>query len=219
MKALLKESTYLDNANFWFEQLLLVAKTLQHDFVIDQYNRNTIDQLSKFFAKDTSFKGDLKKGIALVGPVGSGKTLIMKVFVALLQSFYEAEIKDAKECFRFPDVSFIPAKIISTNFIVENFCTDGMQSIQRFISGPHAAMICFDDLGSEPGKSNYMGNAISVMSTIISRRYERGKPFQNFCFTSNFGLSQLGAYYDPRIESRLIEMVNFIELLGNDRRK
>lgn len=188
-------------------------------FTIDDQNKKAIEQLCYFFSEDSRFNGDLKKGICLAGPVGSGKTLLMKVFFDLLNKIsIEKEAAWRKE--RQMSISIISHELKSSMSLVESFLKDGMKAFEHIYLEPKAtAAYCFDDIGCEPFESKYMGNTLGVMSFLITKRYEKGGPFRNIFFTSNLGKSQLETAYGTRVKSRLVEMVNFIHLLGNDRRQ
>jgi DNA replication protein DnaC len=184
-----------------YESFIARARARFPGLVIDDQNEEVIEQLYYFFTIDQRFNGDLQKGICLAGPVGTGKTFIMKLFIDFMN--------DATHFY----------KIKSSISAVEEFLTLGIRGID-YIFGPRSKYgYCFDDIGCEPFESAYMGNRVGVMSFLITKRYETGGPFRNIFFTSNLGKSQLEDAYGTRVKSRLTEMVNFIHLLGNDRRK
>lgn len=156
------------------------------------------------------FDGELslKKGIYLVGNVGSGKTLILELINKMLE------------------VKFM---IVACDIITDNVRIDGVGSYSKYCkiykdnSDTELNNILFDDLGVE-SKAKYYGDVINPMYDILMRRYRA------FCnhgvkthFTSNVGLNDLVSTYDIRFESRIKEMCNIIKLGGSakskDRRK
>lgn len=178
------------------------ATQIMPEFIIDDDNKSVIDQLCFYFTLDSRFSGDLKKGICLAGPVGTGKSFMMKIFIELMNTL---------------PVIYIFKSSLS---VVEDFLTGGMPSIKNSSLGPgYKYGYCYDDIGSEPFESKYMGNCLGVMSYLITKRYEAGGPYRNIFFTSNLGKSQIETAYGTRVKSRMVEMVNFIHLMGNDRRQ
>jgi len=71
--------------------------------------------------------------------------------------------------------------------------------------------VCFDDLGTEPTESIYMGNRIGVMRQIIEAR-EDMKDKITF-YTSNFQIDdpELMRRYGERAMKRIIERNNYFE--------
>lgn len=175
-----------------------------HDFVIDDHNKNVIRLLNIYFSKnDILMKNDFpqystRKGLLIVGKCGTGKTMLLKI--------YKEIIKNIKsQAFR----------IITANEVVRNFDESGSQALKMYLS--HRIM--FDDFGSENIGKHY-GKDEEVFKTIIEERYnlyiDKGLPTY---LTSNLSMSQIQHRYGDRVSSRIKEMFNVILLTGNDRRK
>jgi hypothetical protein len=175
-------------------------------FIFDQHNQEVVRQLALYFTFDEAFEaeghGSLDKGIFLTGPVGTGKTMLMRAISEITRAF----------------------TMVSCQRITRTFMQSGWDEMQIYLSGrrgmdriyedsPH----CFDDLGSEPTSVKYMGNEANTLAEIISSRYERGK-HRGVSFTSNLNAAEIEARYGSRIRSRLREMCNVITLAGPDRR-
>ena len=80
-------------------------------------------------------------------------------------------------------------------------------------------IIGFQDLGSEPIESLYMGNRINVMRRILEYRGDQSD--QITLITSNlpYNSKKFVELYGDRVASRLNEMCNYFEITGKDRRK
>jgi len=143
-----------------------------------------------------------KRGLMLLGGIGSGKTLLMRGMVDVLW------------CFN------IEARLVPTYVLTENYGRDGMSALGRFqYSGheiyPGSTTIILDDLGAEDIVSHY-GQPINVVAEVLLRRYDnRALTFG----TSNLDQRTIRKFYGERVWSRMKEMFNFIELKGEDRRK
>ena len=64
-----------------------------------------------------------------------------------------------------------------------------------------------------------MGNKLEVLRTLIESRGDRTDAMT--LFTSNFPMSHKSIIdrYGDRVASRLVEMCNYMEIKGKDRRK
>lgn len=168
-------------------------KTINPNFVLTIDNEKIINGLLKYFSNDPTIESEgiyLKKGIMLAGPVGCGKTSIMKAF-----SYYSGNnffgLKDCRE--------------IALEFMYTEDA-DYLSTYKRL--GKRDAGFCFDDLGTEETVVNY-GNRIEVISDIVLYRYNR-LPHNKTHFTTNLSAASIGDIYGDRMRSRLKEMVNFI---------
>jgi len=170
----------------------------QH-FNIPETDFKTIHKLIAYFTKDQTTCNhhniNLQKGILLTGPIGCGKTTIMKLMKHLTQ----------------PDQKFFvkPTRDISFEFI-----QDGYEVIHRYSKGKlyqsEPKTICFDDLGTE-NNLKYYGNECNVMAEILLSRYDlfTTKKLQTH-ITTNLSATEIENHYGNRIRSRLREMFNLI---------
>ena len=144
-------------------------------------------------------KINLKKGILLSGPVGCGKTCIMK----LIQLFQPQEKRFILKSCR--DISF-------------KFFKEGYETIQKFSSQSYTiislerqpVIYCFDDLGSEQGLKHY-GNNCNALAEILLSRYDqyisRGMITH---ITTNLSSAEIEQHYGNRVRSRMREMFNIV---------
>lgn len=149
---------------------------------------------------------DTNKGLLLSGPVGCGKTSLMKLLLNI------APHKTAYE-------------IIPTRNIVFNFNASGFEILENYNQTKN---YCFDDLGVEPTGSHY-AKECNVMGEILLSRYdlfisnkmvaERRRSITHI--TTNLNAQELEKRYGNRVRSRLREMFNLISFDQNstDKRK
>lgn len=178
-------------------------------FDMDEHNQSIIIELCKYFTGDKTCIYDLKKGLLMQGPVGCGKTTLMKMF-------------------RFNQVSSYA--VISTRTVSYDFTKNGYDGIYRYFGliptsdvyksyGQGHVGICFDDLGTEVDKKHY-GNESNVMAEVLLSRYDNRLSAKTH-LTTNLSIEQLEERYGIRVRSRLTEMFNQVvfSLDSPDRRK
>ncbi len=140
---------------------------------------------------------DTNKGLLLSGPVGCGKTSLMKLlpYLAPHKTNYE---------------------IIPTRNIVFSFNASGFEVLEKYNETKN---YCFDDLGVEPTGSHY-AKECNVLGEILLSRYEL------FChpersrrifthITTNLNAEELEKRYGNRVRSRLRAMMNVIAYDSN----
>lgn len=196
-------------------------------FKIHEEDHEILYQLCVYFIKDeiscAKFNIDPKKGIMLSGPVGCGKTTLMKLLRHLVPHHR-------------------PYEIIPTRNIVFGFNNLGYSIIEQY---GNSNFYCFDDLGVEP-EGKHFGKDCNVMGEILLSRHElftqchpersrRTVPKQPALsgvevskgsrrtthITTNLNAEEIEERYGNRVRSRLREMVNVIGFDKNtkDKRK
>lgn len=131
---------------------------------------------------------DINKGILLSGPVGCGKTSLMKLLRCIVphQKSY---------------------KIIPARNIVFGFNHVGFKTIEDY---GNTNYFCFDDLGIEPMGRHY-GKDCNVMGEILLSRYELFLEYHiKTHATTNLNAQELEDRYGNRVRSRMREMFNLI---------
>lgn len=203
---------------------LLIEKLLMlnPNYVIDLYSGPLIDQISRFYTEDeglvitNNFR--FSKGLLIMGKVGCGKTLILKALSILLGRFL-CPVKPFYPVFPI-GISFFPVYLITDSFMkmgydIFNGDIKYRESGLTFAEKLNKPNLFIDDIGSENIVSNY-GNQTNVIGELFIRRYDsRSAVFA----TTNLDPKSLLAFYGDRVYSRMTEMMNFIVMEGNDRRK
>lgn len=194
-----------------FDMLKAFVIERNPDFVIDESNELIFDLLCMYFSNDPQFEEEgysFTKGILLRGPVGCGKTELMKVFALN---------------------SFRPYRVISCRSVADNYTIDGTKSLYQYSEpamaypqlnfGHDTIGQCFDDLGTEDDKKNF-GNQVNVMQDVLYKIYDN-RNYHNFHMTTNIGGEEIERFYGQRIRSRLREMFNVFtfDIKALDRRK
>jgi len=142
---------------------------------------------------------DIHKGILLSGPVGCGKTSLMKLIRYITPQHQSYEM-------------------IPTRNVTFAFNHIGYKIIEQYGDN---RFYCFDDLGIEP-TGRYFGKDCNVMGEVILSRHELflKYKFKTHC-TTNLNAQELEERYGNRVRSRMRELFNLIGFDKNsfDKRK
>ena len=172
-------------------------------FKIYKEDREILYKLCVYFIKDEVSCKKLNinpnKGILLSGPVGCGKTSLMKLLRCMVphQKTYQ----------------IIPSR--NTTF---SFNHIGYKTIEDYGNEKH---YCFDDLGIEP-IGRYFGKDCNVMGEILLSRYELFlKTTIKTHATTNLNAKELEDKYGNRVRSRMRQLFNLIafDKESSDKRK
>ncbi len=161
-------------------------------FKIIEADREIIFKLCNYFIKDEEnckhFDIDINKGILLSGPVGCGKTSLMKLL-------------------RYIVPHQKPYKMIPARNIVFGFNHLGYKTIQDY---GNTNYFCFDDLGVEPMGRHY-GKDCNVIGEIILSRYDLFLEYHiKTHATTNLNAQELEERYGSRVRSRMRQLFNLI---------
>lgn len=157
-------------------------------------NVELIDKLCMYFANDPKFDqyGSRDKGLLIQGPVGCGKTSIMKAF---------------------QNIGFRSFGIIECKELERQYDQKGFGSLEKYYSikldwekREHGWL--FDDLGWE-SKGKHYGKETNVMEEVLEAINHR-VIWRCFHVTSNDSLDSLSEKYGDRIMSRMKMMFNQI---------
>lgn len=181
-----------------------IMQYFQLQYEVDENNQDVVNQLCHYFARETEFIGDLNKGLLLAGPIGCGKTSLMKFFCRNQEFSY---------------------RVISCRDIEKDFAENGYDCLDKYsfnvptaVNGnPFGHQIlgyCFDDLGTESNSKNY-GREKNMMAEIILNRYDNRLPHNSTHITTNLTAAQITEYYGSRVTDRLKEMLNIITFKPN----
>ncbi|PWV45786.1 ATPase [Chitinophaga sp. S165] len=182
----------------------------RHDFVIDDIDRPVVTKLIAYFLRDGEVaakeKLDLHKGLFLTGPVGCGKTSIIRILSNFSLPDHRPFIKSSQE--------------ISLEFT--DLGTDVILKYSRRAFNPYRRMPhvhCFDDLGFEP-LVNYWGNKINLMAQILFTRYNLMHSHGMIThIITRLNAAELGAIYGDLLRSRMREMFNVVAFQPDSRDK
>ncbi|MDD4154105.1 MAG: hypothetical protein PHT30_01675, partial [Bacilli bacterium] len=75
------------------------------------------------------------------------------------------------------------------------------------------------DLGAEPEEANYMGNRINPLKTLLEHRGDYTDKLTIISSNHSINHQEILDRYGDRVASRLLEMCNYFEIKGTDRRK
>lgn len=185
-----------------------------YGWTIDKWNTGVIQRLCYYFSNDLIFETlgegySLSKGILIPGPVGCGKTTLLKIL--------------SKNTFN-------PYMMESAREIADKYAQDGIAAIRIYSSlrpvdptqwlGNTHIGLCIDDIGTEQNKKNF-GNELNVISEIILNRYDKADSIGKTHVTTNIAAEDIKDYYGVRAASRMRQMFNIIDFPFDapDRRK
>lgn len=209
-----KQQQFLDMAKpFTTDQLRKFVLDNNPHFKVDQQCVKVFTLLCQYFANDSEFEKqgfNLSKGIMLSGPVGVGKTELLRVFS-----------KNKRQCYHLISVYEIEAACLKNG-------VEFSQTYTGMVPGWGNTANCFyqksigwtfDDIGRESVVFDF-GNKSDVVSKIIQTRYlnKQKLPFNSLHLTTNLTPADIEARYDYAVKSRLREMFNYITVEGKDRR-
>jgi predicted ATPase len=168
---------------------------------IDDVDRPVILKLITYFLQDESIAAglniDLYKGLIITGPVGCGKTAIMRIMQTCMPRDRQFNIHSCGQ--------------ISLEFI-----KDGYKTIERYTTESFKPDVntqppcCFDDLGRERDVI-YFGNNMNVMADILFHRYDLFMEHHMVTYiTTNMESDELEERYGNRLRSRIRQMCNLI---------
>ncbi|TDN79348.1 hypothetical protein DET49_13811 [Salegentibacter sp. 24] len=174
-------------------------------FKIYKEDKAVLLKLCSYFIRDKEnckkYGIDIDKGILLSGPVGCGKTTLMKLLRHLVPNQRPYEM--------------IPSRNVTFSFNHLGYKTIEDYGCTKFF--------CFDDLGVEP-PGRFYGKDLNVMGEVLLSRYElyleTNQKLKTHA-TTNLNAEELEKSYGNRVRSRMRELFNLVafdESSGDKRR-
>lgn len=162
------------------------------DFRIFESDMDILFTLCNYIIRDEKMcrkmNLDLNKGLLISGPVGCGKTSIMKLLKYLVphQKAYE---------------------VIPCRNIVFSFNHIGFKAIEDY---GDSGYFCFDDLGVEP-LGRFFGQDCNVLGEILLSRHDLmlSKKIKTHV-TTNLKATELEERYGQRVRSRMKNLFNLV---------
>ena len=178
-----------DFSRMFIESATRYIHTTESVYIVDDKNKEAINQLFYFLNNSVLFKGDSIKGILMIGAIGGGKTVLMESFIDI---FNEVSGK-----------------------IVTNINSKDMVEVQKKYGFDYLDKrpLFIDDIGKEQTLINTYGTVSKPMEDLINDRYKTaGLTFG----TSNLKLEDMP--YNGHTIDRMKQMFNVIILPGKTRR-
>ncbi|GAA3508506.1 ATPase [Aquimarina addita] len=170
-------------------------------FKIYNEDRDVLFKLCNYFIEDKAncqkLDIDISKGILLTGPVGCGKTSLIRLLKYLVPH---------RKAY----------SVIPTRNIVFGFNHIGYKTIEDY---GDTQFFCFDDLGVEPIGRHY-GKDCNVMGEILLSRYDLfiEHKVKTHC-TTNLNARELEERYGNRVRSRMRQLFNLVAFDSKSRDK
>jgi|GEM_PF-326620 len=128
-------------------------------FELTADTKAVFELLCLYFTNDSRFetKGQelglpysLNKGLLLFGPVGCGKTSLMRLFM-----------RNPRQ----------PFGMLAARQVAKRFTDQGADGLNPYLSAGSTG-VCFDDLGTEPMPVKHYGNEVNALSDVLLSRYD-----------------------------------------------
>lgn len=205
--------------NKFTEKAEMVMSLQNRDFVINDQNKEVINTMILYFAKHSDFlsaknilggEPTFKKGILLLGNVGSGKTILMDIF--------KRAVSDNRSPFMKKSQAFTTVFAKDLPYLIES---EGLGAMKKYTDQykkedgeARNNIINIEDIGAEKKEKhlNY-GSQYDLIDTLIDVR-NRHLTFSGIIThgTTNHNAKQLSELYDERFVSRLYSTFNIIPL-------
>ena len=169
-------------------------------------NSEIITKLIYYFNGSEKSGLDLNKSIALIGPPGSGKTIIMEIFAEYLKAiatpnyniFRTTSIEQLKEYYK-------------ANNQLNYFTTNYTQSAYTVLSKPFS--LCVNEAFIYYNEKSYGTDISEIFNSFWMLRYEVFQTFGKLThLTSNLDTEDMKKTIDPVLFDRIKEMVNILVL-------
>jgi hypothetical protein len=137
---------------------LLAAKLREAEAAGLHYDGEALQvlrQLAWYFSDDGGLPlpdgPDPDKGLLLAGPVGCGKTTLLRLFM------------------RNPAQKF---GVVSTRTVASAYQTKGAPGLEAYLTAHHTGGVVFDDLGTEATSVQHFGTSCNPVAEVLLARYD-----------------------------------------------
>lgn len=179
-------------------------------YAIDDIDRPVMTKLIAYFLQDEEVAEkenlDLKKGLLLTGPIGCGKTALMRIMSHLCLPDHRPYLKSA----------------IDVNLEFGELGSDVILKYSKRAFNPYRKIpvsYCFDDVGQE-AIVNFWGNKINLIGQILFTRYNLMHSHGMVTHViTKLNATELETVYGDQMRSRMREMFNLIAFQPESRDK
>jgi DNA replication protein DnaC len=178
---------------FKIAKIGLLSRKITKDYVVDDTNRDVINQFYFYLTQDEKFIGDFDKGFLIYGNNGTGKTLLMETFIKIISELAGKNFT-----------------IFNSRILREQLIED--KNLMKFLEN---RPLYIDDLGKENLFANNYGIKETPVMDLLALRYD--KHALTFITTNN-DLQYFAENYGVSLADRMKEMFNFFEMKGESKR-
>ena len=177
-------------------------------FVIEPDKRDLVNSVLAWVWKFDKWNPcglDYRKGLFLYGPVGTGKSTLLRGLQQYMNSIKRRDIlKDYRIGFFWK----------SASELANSYAGNGQEKLLQWCDDSN---LLIDELGREPRPAKHYGTELNVIQFMLQLRYDHR--MENVThITSNLMLSDITPMYGDYISDRFREMFNIIEWTGDSKR-
>jgi len=178
------------------------------EFIIEPEKRQLVNSVFAWVWKHDPWnlcQLDYRKGLFLYGPVGTGKSTLLKGLQKYMNSI------DARDILKDDRLGFFWK---SASELANSYAGDGQEKLLQWCSDCN---LLVDELGREPRPAKHYGTELNVIQFLLQLRYD--KRMENVThLTSNIRPADVMPMYGDYISDRFREMFNLIEWSGVSKR-
>jgi DNA replication protein DnaC len=198
---------FLKKMSFYANKILEHSGQL-NEFELQANQIEILKQMYYYLNNLPAFKGEFNKGLALLGDIGTGKSLLLKSFIHLVINHYQKIYKSIDDEYKIYNIHWRASRYFTTS---ENY-KDGSNPIIEYFN----QSVCIDDLGKEPLKFTVYNETYQPIRELIENISSHNS---KLFFTSNLTKNELKDYYHDSTYDRLKLLVNFFAIEGESLRK